>query len=344
MIHWQAYGKLLLARLRELKREPEVVFWVFFFPVLLALALGLAFRDGPQETILVAVVEHAEAQRLVRTLNAAPSLRAKVTSTQEAARQLRLGKVSLVVFPGESFHYRYDPNRPGSLLARSLVDAALQQAAGRTDPLPTRQEPVSEPGARYIDFLIPGLLGMNLLGGGMWGVGFALVDMRAKKLLKRLIATPMRRPDFLLAMISSRLLLMLIEAALLLGLGWAVFDIVVQGSLSSVLVLGAAGSLCFAGMGLLVASRAQKIETVSGLMNLVMLPMFVLSGVFFSADRFPEVVQPLIRLLPLTALNDALRSVILEGASLAAQSTRLLILAAWGGLSFLLALRRFRWT
>ena len=344
MIHWQAYKQLLLARMRELWREPEVVFWVFFFPVVLALAMGLAFRNRPPDKILVAVVEHAEASSLAGTLNAAPSLEARVTSRQEAARQFRLGKVSLVVFPGDSYRYRYDPVRPDSLLARSLVDVALQQAAGRTDPVPTGQEPVTEPGARYIDFLIPGMLGMNLLAGGMWGVGYAVVDMRVKKLLKRLIATPMRRADFLLAIVSSRLLLMLVEAVLLLGLGWAVFDIVVQGSISSVVLLGAAGSLCFAGMGLLVASRAQRVETISGLINLVMLPMFVFSGVFFSADRFPEVVQPLIRLLPLTALNDALRSVILEGAGLAAQSTRVLILAAWGGLSFLLALRRFRWT
>ncbi len=344
MIHWQAYKQLLLARMRELWREPEVVFWVFFFPVVLALTMGLAFRNRPPEKILVAVVEHPEASNLASILSGAPSLRARVASRQEAARQFRLGKVSLVVFPGASFRYRYDPTRPDSLLARSLADAALQQAAGRTDPVPTGQEPVTEPGARYIDFLIPGLLGMNLLAGGMWGVGYAVVDMRVKKLLKRLIATPMRRADFLLAIVSSRLLLMLVEAVLLLGLGWAVFDIVVQGSISSVVLLGAAGSLCFAGMGLLVASRAQRVETISGLINLVMLPMFVFSGVFFSADRFPEVVQPLIRLLPLTALNDALRSVILEGAGLAAQSTRVLILAAWGGLSFLLALRRFRWT
>ncbi len=344
MVNWRAYSHLLLARLRELAREPEVVFWVFFFPVLLALALGIAFRDRPPEKIFVAVVEHPEAQRLARTLSAAPPLQAEVISTQDATRQFRLGKIALVVFPGESFHYRYDPARPDSLLARSLVDAALQRAAGRADPVATREEPVTEPGARYIDFLIPGLLGMNLMSGGMWGIGFALVDMRVKKLLKRLIATPMRRTDFLLALISSRLALMLIEVVLLLLLGRLIFRMVIQGSLSSVIAVGATGSLCFAGMGLLVASRARKIETVSGLMNLVMLPMFVLSGVFFSADRFPEVFQPLIRLLPLTALNDALRAVILEGATLAHQTFRLLILVVWGGLSFVLALRWFRWT
>ncbi len=345
MVNFRAYSQLLLARMRELAREPEVVFWVFFFPVLLAVALGIAFREKPPEKIFVAVVEHPQAARLARALSAARPLEAEVISLQDAARQFRLGKVALVVFPGDHhLDYRYDPARPDSLLARSLVDAVLQKAAGRADPVHVREDPVSEPGARYIDFLIPGLLGMNLMSGGLWGIGFAVVDMRVKRLLKRLIATPMRRSDFLLALITSRLALMLVEVALLLLVGRLVFKMVVQGNLSSIVVVGAVGSLCFAGLGLLVASRAQKIETVSGLMNLVMLPMFVLSGIFFSADRFPDALQPLIRLLPLTALNDALRSVILEGAGLATQTARLLVLAVWGLLCFLFALRWFRWT
>lgn len=343
MINWRAFYNLLLARTRELSREPEVVFWVFFFPVLLAVALGIAFRERPPDQIFVAVVEHPEARRLARAMNASPPLIAEVVPADQAARQFRLGKVALVVYPGTEFRFRYDPGRPDSLLARSLVDNAMQRAAGRSDPLAVRAEPVTEPGARYIDFLIPGLLGMNLMSGGMWGIGFAIVDMRVKKLLKRLVATPMKRSDFLLALISSRLILMLVETVLLLLVGTLLFHMVVQGSLFAILAVGAAGSLCFAGVGLLVASRAQKIESVSGLMNLVMLPMFVLSGIFFSADRFPQVLQPFIRILPLTALNDALRSVILEGAALGAQSLRLLVLVLWGGISFVLALRWFRW-
>jgi ABC-2 type transport system permease protein len=339
----RAYSQLLLARTRELSREPEVVFWVFIFPVLLAVALGIAFRDKPPDTVYVAVVEHANAERVARALNAAPPLVAEVIGTEDSARQFRLGKVALVVYPGQVYGYRYDPSRPDSLLALSLADAALQKAAGRTDLVRTHQQPVTEPGARYIDFLIPGLLGLNLMSGGMWGMGFAIVDMRVKKLLKRLVATPMRRSDFLLAFLTSRLALMLIEVILLLLVGRLLFHMVIQGSLRSIVVVSAIGSLCFAGIGLLCASRAQKIETISGLMNLVMLPMFVLSGIFFSADRFPAAMQPFIRALPLTALNDALRSVILEGASLEAQSLRLLIMAAWGAVSFVLALRLFRW-
>jgi ABC transporter DrrB family efflux protein len=202
----------------------------------------------------------------------------------------------------------------------------------------------SQPGARYIDFLVPGLLGMNLMNSGMWGIGFAIVEMRQRKLLKRFVASPMRRTDFLLAMGSSRLVLMLIEVVLLLGFGVLVFHMRVEGSLLAILLIGALGAVSFGGIGLLTASRAQKIETVSGLINLVMMPMWIFSGVFFSYERFPQIVQPAIKALPLTALNDALRAIILQGETLSSQAGRIIILAVWGGLSFVLALRWFRWT
>ena len=226
--------------------------------------------------------------------------------------------------------------------ARSQVDDALQTAAGRTSPLKTEATQSSEPGARYIDFLIPGLLGMNLMNSGMWGIGFAVVDMRQRKLLKRFVASPMRRTDFLLALGSSRLVLMIIEVALLLGFGVLVFHMKVEGSLLAILLVAALGAVSFGGVGLLTASRAQKIESVSGLINLVMMPMWIFSGVFFSYERFPQVIQPLIKALPLTALNDALRAIILQGASLGSQWVPVAIMAIWGGLSFVIALKWFR--
>jgi ABC-2 type transport system permease protein len=245
---------------------------------------------------------------------------------------------------GGGLVYRFDPARPESVLARAIVDDALQAAAGRRDTFPTSSQPSSEPGARYIDFLIPGLLGMNLMNSGMWGIGFALVEMRQRKLLKWYVASPMRRSDFLLALVSSRLVLMVIELGLLLGFGVLAFHMRVTGSWLSILVISAAGALSFGGVGLLTASRAQKIETVSGLINLVMMPMWILSGVFFSYERFPAALQSAIKVLPLTALNDALRATVLEGTSFTDQGARLLVLCSWGVFSYMLALRWFRWT
>jgi ABC-2 type transport system permease protein len=178
----------------------------------------------------------------------------------------------------------------------------------------------------------------------MWGIGFALVDMRQRKLLKRFVATPMRRSDFLMALASSRLIMMVIEVVLLLTFGVLIFQMRVLGSLWSILLIGAIGAIAFGGLGLLTASRAQKIESVSGLINIVMMPMWIFSGVFFSYERFPVAVQPFIKALPLTALNDALRATILEGSSLFSQSGRIGVLALWGGISFVLALRWFRWS
>lgn len=340
----KAYWQLLLNRFREFRREPEVVFWVFVFPLLLALGLGVAYREKPQEKTFVAIVGQAGARQVLQTLSANPDIQAEVVPLDVATKQLRLGKVAIVVAPGESIQYWLDPSRPDSLLARTIVDDTLQDAAGRKNPVETSVRNFTEPGSRYIDFLIPGLLGMNLMSGGMWGIGFVIVEMRNKKLLKRLIATPMRKSDFLLSAMTSRLTLMLVEVALLLVFGRLIFKMAILGSIAAIVITGVFGAVSFAGLGLLVASRAQKIETVSGLMNLVMLPMFVLSGVFFSSERFPQSLQPFIKALPLTALNDAFRAVILEGASLQSQMVRLAILAAWGGISFGIALRWFRWS
>jgi ABC-2 type transport system permease protein len=346
---WSGYTHLLMARMLELKREPEVVFWVFVFPLLLALGLGIAFRNKPADAVPVAIVQgagYADAEALLQRSPQRATFKIKVESLDDARKGLRLGKYDLVIEPDGKggFQYLYDPARPECVLARTQVNDAVQAAAGRKDAVVTTVVTSSEPGSRYIDFLIPGLLGMNLMNSGMWGIGFALVDMRQRKLLKRFVGTPMRRGDFLLALASSRLILMIIEVGLLLAFGVLFFHMRVLGSVFAIALIAAIGSLTFGGVGLLTASRAQKIESVSGLINLVMMPMWIFSGVFFSYERFPAVIQPLIKALPLTALNDALRASILEGTPLLQQWPRLLVMALWGGISFVLALKWFRWT
>jgi ABC-2 type transport system permease protein len=346
---WSGYTHLLMARMLELKREPEVVFWVFVFPLLLALGLGIAFRNKPGNASPVAIVQGTGAQEAQSLLTRSPQhdqFKTQIVSANDAQQGFRLGKFDLVIeTDGKGgFQYRYDPARPESVLAEAEVNDALQSAAGRKDAVTTTTVTSSEPGSRYIDFLIPGLLGMNLMNSGMWGIGFALVDMRQRKLLKRFVGTPMRRGDFLMALASSRLILMVIEVGLLLVFGVLFFHMRVLGSVGAIALIAAMGSLTFGGVGLLTASRAQKIESVSGLINLVMMPMWIFSGVFFSYERFPAVIQPLIKALPLTALNDALRASILEGTPLWQQWPRLLVMILWGGISFALALKWFRWT
>jgi ABC-type multidrug transport system permease subunit len=335
--------ELTLARTRELIREPEAVFWVFVFPILLTAILGLAFRSRPPEALPVAVVEGPLAQARMSALAGQAELKPSTLSEAEARQALARGRVVVVVSADDPPVYAYDPTQPESRSARLAVDAALQRAAGRPDAFVPGRAEVTEPGARYVDFLVPGLLGMNLMGTGMWGIGFSLVVARNGNLLKRLVASPARRSHLLGAQLTARLLFLVPEAGALLLFSHFALDVPLRGSLFVLTGVSLLGALAFSGLGLLTAARPRTIEGVSGLMNLVMVPMWIFSGIFFSTERFPAALQPFIQALPLTALNDALRAVMLEGAGLAPLVPELALLAAWGGISFVIALKVFRW-
>jgi ABC-2 type transport system permease protein len=336
--------ELVRYRLLEPLRWPETIFWTFLFPALLALALGIAFRQQQPEPAAVAVVAGPGAVELEQALRRDPTVKVTVLDAVAADRALRLGKVAIQVVPGTPLRYRFDPARPESSLAHLTVDAAVQRSRGRADSVATVAEPVTTRGARYIDFLVPGLLGFNLMGGGLWGLGWAITEARTHKLLKRFLATPMRRRDYLLGHMLGRLAFVPLEVVTLLLFSWLIFGVGLAGSPLTLAVVIVVGALSFAGLGTLLASRARTQETMSGLINLCTMPMMLLSGVFFSTSRFPDFMQPFIRLLPLTALNDALRAIMGDGASLLAVGPQLLVLAAWGLVSFVLALRLFRWS
>ncbi|MFN7992203.1 MAG: ABC transporter permease [Bryobacteraceae bacterium] len=333
--------QLTLTRFREFFREPEALFWVFIFPILLAAGLGLAFRNKPAEVLKIA----SASPQLAAALRQDKLLDVRQLSQAQAEQELRTGKIALLAEPGPggTVVYRYDDTNPEGRSARQLADRAVQRAAGRTDPVSSKDAIMREPGSRYIDFLIPGLLGMNLMGSSIWGMGFAIVDARRRKLMKRLIATPMPRYYYLLSFILSRLVMLVIEVGFLVAFGAYVFKVPVRGSLLELMFVCVAASFSFSALGLLLASRVRTIEAASGLMNLVMMPMWIVSGVFFSAQRFPDAIQPVIRALPLTAVIDALRANMLQGASLAQLSPEVLVLAGWLVICFPLALWLFRW-
>ena len=335
--------ELASTRTKEFVRESEALFWVFGFPLILALALGFAFREKPPDKVPVAIVAGPNAQQRFAALQKSPALLPRIMSEQEARDALRRGKVSLLIEGSDAVVFRFDATRPDAQSARREADDALQTAAGRRNVIVTREERVHEQGARYIDFLIHGLLGMNLMGTGMWSMGFTIANARMKKLLKRLVATPMRKTDYLIAQFLSRLIWLLIEVTVLVAFGWLVFGVRVNGPIAVLAILCIIGGFSFSGLGLLTASRARTIEAVSGLMNFIMMPMWLCSGVFFSYERFPDAVKPIIRLLPLTLLNDALRAVINDAAGLPQIATKLALLAAWGLVTFVIGLKVFRW-
>ena len=262
-----------------------------------------------------------------------------------AAKALRTAKVAILVVPqGDgSVRYVFDPQRGESAHARLIVNRAIQVAAGRVDPVKFSEMKVTERGSRYIDFVIPGLLGMNLMGSGIWGIGFAIVDSRSKRLLKRFMATPMSRSEYLLSFLLSRLFFLILEVVTLVGFGAIAFGVPLRGSLVELGLICLLSALSFSALGLLIAARAKTIEGVSGLMNFVMMPMWIFSGVFFSSSNFPAFVQPLVKILPLTAVNDALRANMLEGTKITALGLKMAVITLWLVVSFVAALKLFRW-
>jgi ABC-2 type transport system permease protein len=355
MTRWSAFWQLFLAQVREFYREPAAVFWMYGFPVFLAIALGIAFSGGqPEPLVNLGQAPHIaiqntpdphEAERL-RDKLAAGGLRVTVEDAAACQEQLRKGEITLYVVPHprpEGYVYYFDPQRPDGARARFQVDDLVQRWKAGKSVWPVHDETHEEPGNRYIDFLIPGLIGFNLMNGGLWGVGYVLVDLRVRRLLKRYRATPMRRSDFLLAIIGSRLLLLLAATFVLALVGRFAFGVPMKDPFSAAFVV-ILGGVSFAAIGLLIACRSEKTETVAGLINFIVVPMWMLSGTFFPSTRFPDVVQPFVQALPLIQVNDALRALLLEGVPVLRVAWRIGILVGWCVVPFALALRWFRWS
>ena len=335
--------ELTLARLREFVREPEALFWSFIFPIVMSVAMAIAFPSRSSQPVRVGVPPGAASEMLRQTLAANPGIVVREIAPDEELRQLREGDVHVIVTPGHPPTYRFDPDREESHIARLVVDEALKRAGGRSDPWQAREDAVAVPGSRYVDWLIPGIVALGIMSNSMWSIGFMNVQMRLRKLLKRLAASPMKKREFLLAQLLARLLFLGPEVAVPLVFGVLAFSMPVRGSVLSIVAVAFLGAVAFGSIGLLVGSRVRTIEAVSGLMNLSMVPMWVLSGVFFSSSNFPEAVQPLIRALPLTALVNAMRAVVLEGASLGGIRFEVATLAAWAIVAFSIGLRIFKW-
>jgi ABC-type multidrug transport system permease subunit len=332
--------QLTSMRFRLFLREPEAIFWTFLFPILLAMGLGIAFRNRPADVLQVG----ATTAQLTQALSGDKGLTAATMDEAAGTRALATGNILLLAIQRpEGIEYKFDDTNPDARTARLVADRAIQTAAGRHEAVRAEDQLVHETGARYIDFVVPGLLGMNLMGSAMWGLGFSIVDARQKKLLKRMVASPMPRWQFLASFLLSRLMLLIVEVVVFLGFSRLVFGVPFRGALWQLALLCVLTSLSFSAIGLLVSSRARTMEAVSGLMNLVMLPMWILSGIFFSATRFPAVIQPLVRALPLTAAIDALRGNMLQGMSLGQLAAPVAILLAWAAAAFAVSLRIFRW-
>lgn len=333
--------QLLLVRLRTFQREPEALFWTFGFPLVLTLVLGIAFRPVEGEPIAVVVIEGAGADAIVARLERDDELTITRVDDEAAARRLFVRSSALAIVEGSADRpaLHTDPTRPESRLAHARVERALIDA-----PIAVEDAPMREPGTRYVDFVVPGLVGMNVMTVCLWGIGWNVVESRSKKLLRRLAVTPMKRRHYLGAFLLAHVVLVLVTLAVVLGFAWASFGVSIEGRALDYVVIVVLGCLAFSAMGVLLASRTDNVEVLSGMVNAASLLQLVASGVFFSTSRFPEWALVVLRGLPLTALVDALRAIALEGRGLLELPVEVAVLTTWTILAGAIGVRIFRWS
>lgn len=338
--------ELLLLQWRTFSREPGVLFWALAFPIILSGLLGMAFKKkGMQPLPVIFISESAEeSERIVKltsTLKPGALLTVTVESAAQAAVSMRRGRAVLSVeSPADASKRRFllDPGNSESELAMRRLKGWLAGEAMAADVVV-----LSAKGSRYIDFVLPGLFASSVINSCLWGVGWVLIDYRQKKFLRRMVATPLKKWHFFLALLLGRLAILAIEFATLFGFARYFFDVEIQGSHAAFAVVMLSGVLAFYGLAALIASRTKNPQVGIGLINAATLPMMVISGMFFSYERFPAAVQPVLARFPPTMMVDALRSVMNEGAGLGAVAPACLALSIMGGICLFIGNRYFRW-
>jgi len=379
MNRWLKYKQLwqlIQALFKEIIREPGVLFWGILFPILMSLGLGLAFTQKPDVIRKVAVIiSHGEdisadsSRTLVYFLESRceknpaagdDSYKWKLSlrndklgnsifyfyemEWEQALVLLKRGTLNVVVLEkdGEPV-YHFDPQNSDAQLTYIKLNSIIGK--GKQIPVETTAnvEPLTMKGTRYIDFLVPGLITMGVMMSCMWGISYGLIEKRSKKLLRRLVATPMKKSHFLFAQITVRILMNFVESFTLLIFAIITFRLTIQGDVSALVFLFLAGNFAFSGIAIFVSSHTSNTEVGNGLINAIVFPMMVLSGIFFSYHNFPDWSIKVIQALPLTMLTDGIRSIFNEGAGYREVTLPILLLTVTGAVFFSAGLKIFKW-
>lgn len=341
--------QLILSTFRVFFREPAVIFWAVLFPIIMAWVLGIAFSNKGESVRTVYVTgsheipEKIRGEKVFGEETGNPSrIKFQETSEQEAVKAIKQGVIAIYLeVDGDSLIYHFDPVNSDAQLTHLILERGLNGIPG--DGNKTSIKPLQTKGTRYIDFLIPGLIALGIMNSCIWGIGWTLIETRMKKLLRRMVATPMKKPVFFSSYIVTRIILGGFETLLLLIFTRLYFGAEITGSAAAFVVVFLAGIFAFSGIAILIASRTAKTEVANGLVNVVTLPMMILSGIFFNYHNFPDWVIPVIQVLPLTLLADSIRSIFIEGAGFAEVLKPVVILSITGLVTFIAGLKIFKW-
>lgn len=344
LIEWRLYS-----------RDRAAMFWTFLFPLLMLFGFGLIFRSGgPPALTLVRVAPPKQTSRDLAFVKALQESRLKIVTLNatEAEERWKKGEtIAQLDSAGEGYRLRLNSYllSQGQVVALAasqafLIAQARMNGAPEPERIPTAIEsPGHAHAANYAAFLVPGLIGVNLLSMGLFAVGMVTVAYREKGKFRRLAVTPLPKWVFLLGQILQRVTVVALQTTLLLLAARLGFGITNQGSyllFAGLVVLGAA---TFMAMGFALSSLASTVETYGAVSNLAFFPMMLLSGVYFRLDSAPQWLQKAVFILPLSPFLRVLRAVFNDGATLAGHATGLAILGSWAVLSFVLAVKRFRW-
>ncbi len=360
--------RLIVAHLKEIIREPAVLFWGLGFPILMAWGLGIAFSVKKEMNSEIAVIRQTESSSnpksvlkdvfehfpdknkndfkltLINEKLGNINLTFHECTTEEAQVLMKKGTVNLIVENANNKTvYYFDPANSEAQLLYQLIKGVVYNGSGYYSSHQDEIKPLNVAGTRYIDFLIPGLIAMGIMLSSTWGISYTLIERRSKKLLRRMVATPMKKSNLLIGLITARFSMNFVEAILLFFFSWLYFDIHIQGSILALLLLFIAGNIAFAGISVLISSHTSNTEVGNGLINAIVTPMMIVSGIFFSYQHFPEWILPIIRNLPLTILADGVRSVFNEGAGLLQVWYQVLVLSITGIITFIVGLKIFKW-
>lgn len=347
-------------------REPEVLFWGMIFPVLISIGLGLAFTQQQETKFNVILVEKDHTQldslltiyatvehnkkgefynwKISNETTGNTSFRFTDGDWESAIISLKRGEADVIITDSlGSPVYHFDPHNSQSQLAYMKLTALVMSPEASMNTASEDIKPLTLMGVRYIDFLVPGLITFGLMSSIMWGISYTIIERRSQKLLRRMVATPMKKSYFLFSLMFVRILMNVVESLILFFFAWLIFDIQIQGNIGALVVLFLAGNIAFTGIAILVASRTTKTEVGTGWINAVQMPMMLLSGIFFSYHNFPEWSIGAIKLLPLTALTDGVRSIFNEGAGWVEVIYPTCVLSALGFICFVIGMKLFRW-